>query len=356
MGLTYVGRRPLPLGERSQSVFTADASASLGYRNYEIAIIATNVFDQRYRSRRIQLCFRFQKRAAADAGAHAPFHGRGAPRHLRHLLGELGGQMNEPSRVRVRGYLGFTFTLALVLEACSGTTGGEVIAFRAAASGPRDATAPLVATNDCGWTITLTAATLHVGAIYLNQTVKVSGAQGTGCILPGTYVAQVTTGRDVDLLSPEPQPFPVPGEGTTLPALAAQVWLTGGPIDRIDDPTPILHVEGVAESGGAVRPFSGTVTIGSNRDVTDGDSVQAGASLICNSRIVSPIRTSIALDPGGGALLLRVDPRLLFTNVDFAALPAAGDGFAFSDDKDTQDQPSRNLYSQFAGGRRGLFF
>ena len=218
--------------------------------------------------------------------------------------------MNEPSRVRARGFLGVTFTLALVLEACSGTTGGEVIAFRAAASGlvtwPRRSSRRTIAGGRSA-----TAATLHVGAIYLNQTVKVSGAQGTGCILPGTYVAQVTTGRDVDLLSPEPQPFPALGEGNTLPALAGQVWLTGGPIDRVDDPTPILHVEGVAEAGGAVRPFSGTMTIGSNRDVTDGDSVQAGASLICNSRIVSPIRTSIALDPVG-MLLVRVDPRLVY--------------------------------------------
>jgi hypothetical protein len=260
--------------------------------------------------------------------------------------------MIDAARWGSMGSLGTVLTLALALGACTGTTGGEVFTFRAAASGPRDAATPLVSTNDRGWRITLTAATLHVGAIYLNQSVKVSGAQGTGCILPGTYVAQVTTGRDVDLLSSEPQPFPALGEGTTLPALAGQVWLTGGPIDRVADPTPILHVEGVAESGATVRPFSGTVTIGANRDVTDGDSVQAGASLICNSRIVSPIRTSIALDPAGGALLLRIDPRLLFTNVDFAALPAAGDGFAFSDDKDAQDQPSRNLYLNLraAGG------
>ncbi len=40
---------------------------------------------------------------------------------------------------------------------------------------------------------------------------------------------------------------------------------------------------------------------------------------ICKERIVSPIPTSIRVR-AGGALWLRVDPRQLFTNVDFGAL------------------------------------
>jgi hypothetical protein len=48
-----------------------------------------------------------------------------------------------------------------------------------------------------------------------------------------------------------------------------------------------------------------------------------------------------------GALLLRVDPRLLFTNVDFGQLPAAEAGSArsFTDAKPAGDQPSINLYN-----------
>ncbi|MET0594571.1 MAG: hypothetical protein ABW133_17860 [Polyangiaceae bacterium] len=228
---------------------------------------------------------------------------------------------------------------------CVGTTGGELIAFETVASGPEDAVAgELRFVTDRGWNVTLTTAKLHVGAVYLNRSMPVSGVQNTSCILPDTYLAQVTSAVDVDMLSPAPQLFPALGEGmTTPPAIVAQVWLTGGRIDRIDDRTPILKIAGVAEKGSDRRPFSGTVTIGSNRIAGGTDSTQAGASPICNERIVSPIPVSIALTKGG-SLRLRLDPRFLFTNVDFAALPPRGDAFAFTDDVSAQDQPSFNLY------------
>jgi hypothetical protein len=237
---------------------------------------------------------------------------------------------------------------------CVGTTGGEMIAFEAAASGPEDAVAgePLAFVSDRGFRVSLTKAKLHIGAIYLNRSMPVSGVQNTSCILPDTYVGQVTSGLDIDLLSPAPQPFAALGEGTTTPhAIVAQVWLTGGRIDRVDDATPILQIEGVAEKDGESRPFSGTVTIGGNRIAGGTDSAQAGASPICKQRIVSPIPVFIALKKGG-SLRLRVDPRLLFLNVDFSALPAFGDGFGFTDDVTRGDQPSINLYNNLrAAGR-----
>ncbi|HMJ54229.1 MAG TPA: TonB family protein [Polyangiaceae bacterium] len=48
-GITYVGRRPLPLGERSQIIFTVDASATLGWKNFELGLVVTNLLDRRYR-------------------------------------------------------------------------------------------------------------------------------------------------------------------------------------------------------------------------------------------------------------------------------------------------------------------
>jgi TonB family protein len=48
-GVTYVGQRPLPLGERSDTVFTVDTSATFGWKNLELGIMATNLFDRRYR-------------------------------------------------------------------------------------------------------------------------------------------------------------------------------------------------------------------------------------------------------------------------------------------------------------------
>jgi TonB family protein len=48
-GITYVGRRALPLGQRSQTIFTLDTSATLAYRNAELGLVVTNLFDRRYR-------------------------------------------------------------------------------------------------------------------------------------------------------------------------------------------------------------------------------------------------------------------------------------------------------------------
>ena len=244
--------------------------------------------------------------------------------------------------------------VAALLASCVGTTGGEVITFEAAAAGAADAQAgaPLEFVIDLGWKVTLTTAKLHVGAVYFNRSMPISGVQNTSCILPDTYVGQVTDGFDVDLLSPERQTFPVMGEGVTEPpAIVAQVWLTGARVDHIDDATPILQVEGTAERGGDTKPFTGTVTIANNRLQNSTDATQAGAAPICKQRIVSPIPVRLALR-STGSLLLRMDPRYLFVNVDFAALPAAENGFAFTDDVTKKDQPSLNLYNNLRAASR----
>lgn len=241
---------------------------------------------------------------------------------------------------------------AALLAACVGTTGGDVVDFPVAAAGAADAVAgqPYELVTDRGWHVVLTKATLHVGALYLGQSLPVSGAQSTSCILPGTYVAQVTTGLDVDLLSPTPQRFPSLGHGTTLQTLVGQVWLTGGPIGTAIDAKPILVVEGTADRGGDVRPFTGQITISSNRQQRGG--TNAGASTICKQRIVTPIPTPDVTIQHQGGLLLRIDPRALFVNVDFAALASFSSGYGFSDDPSQADptlplyysQPSANLY------------
>lgn len=245
-----------------------------------------------------------------------------------------------------------TAAAILALAACVGTTGGDVVDFPVAAAGAADATAgkPYELVNDRGWHVVLTKATLHVGALYLDQSIPVSGAQNTSCILPGAYVAQLTTGLDVDLLSPLPQRFPALAHGTTLPALVAQVWLTGGPIDSAVDARPILLLEGTADRAGDVRPFTGSITISSNRAPQGGTS--AGASPICKQRIVTPIPTPNVTIQHQGGLLLRIDPHGLFVNVDFGALGKFSSGYGFSDIPSEADpssplyysQPSANLY------------
>jgi len=232
----------------------------------------------------------------------------------------------------------------LALPACVGTTGDDVVDFDAVASGPPDAVAgqPLSFEGSRGWQVRLTRTTLHVGALYLADAMPTAGAQATSCILPGSYVAQVVEGREVDLLSAEPQAFPTRGRGTTLEARAGQVWLTSSDVNLASVPTPptvILNLLGSAERDGEVRPFEAKLTIASNRWDSTGST--AGGTTICKERIVSPIPTDVRVE-NEGALWLRVDPRLLFTNVDFGALEAQGDVFVFKDD--SSDQPSANLY------------
>src|SRR4029079_14599191 len=117
----------------------------------------------------VQLRVRLPQSAASDARPRTTFHRRRAARPLRHARHQL-------RRSVMRSSLLFLWVIA---SACVGTTGGDVIDFPAAASGPRDAEA--LKTNgfdtDLGWHVVLAKATLHVGALYLSQTQPVSGAQ-----------------------------------------------------------------------------------------------------------------------------------------------------------------------------------
>jgi hypothetical protein len=93
--------------------------------------------------------------------------------------------------------------LLLFVAACIGTTGSDLLGFAAYGAGAEGAATAF--TTGQGWTVTLTRARLHVGAMYLNRSVPVSGGQERACFLPGIYVAQVLGGMDLDLLSPTPQ-------------------------------------------------------------------------------------------------------------------------------------------------------
>lgn len=236
--------------------------------------------------------------------------------------------------------------LVCSLPACVGTTGSDLVTFDAAAAGPADAVAgqPYSFTTGRGFRVTLTRATLHVGAVYLNRARPVSGAQETSCILPGIYVAEVTSGLDVDVLSPEPQPFPARGEGTETPAIVGEVWLSHGDVNAPDDVDTILDIAGTAEKDGATYPFAGTISIGANRAATVTDPSLPSQHPICKERIVSPIDVDIT-PRSGGSLLLRVDPRGFFTNVDFAQLGEASHApplYAFADED--EPGPSASLY------------
>ena len=175
----------------------------------------------------------------------------------------------------------------------------------------------LAFTTDRGWNVVLSQGTLHVGAIYLNQTVPVSGAQDTSCILPGTYVAEVTTGQDVNLFSGTPQLFPAPGTGVTIPALAGQVWLTGGNINTVADETPVLTIAGTAETerrDGLVRRLRSRLAPIARR--TARAPLSPEPTRFASS--ASSLRFQLPSRPRPAALCFCASiPTLLFINVDF---------------------------------------
>jgi TonB family protein len=48
-GVSFVGARPLPFNEKSETTFLVDAGASLKWRAFALGLIATNLFDRKYR-------------------------------------------------------------------------------------------------------------------------------------------------------------------------------------------------------------------------------------------------------------------------------------------------------------------
>ena len=228
------------------------------------------------------------------------------------------------------------FLLSLV--SCVGTTGGDVVDFDATASGPADAGPGMQFTTDRGWHVELDKAVLHIGAVYLNEAVPVSGSQPTACVLPGTYVAEVTDGMDVEPALAGSATLPAAGHGYD----AARARRRGVAHRRRHEPDPGRNADprdsGNRDPGSVSIPFTGKITIGANRQPGN---TSTSSHPICKERIVSPIPVRLSLTRHG-TLRLIVDPRRFFTNVDFGQLQQFSSGYGFNDD--SSDQPSRNLY------------
>jgi hypothetical protein len=210
--------------------------------------------------------------------------------------------------------------VAAALAGCGGTTGSGLVAFRARAGGVEGAAE---FDSGSGYHVTLSRAALHIGAVYLNESVPSSGGPELPCLLPGIYVGEVFGGVDLDLLSTTLVPFPTTGEGTMKTAKEADVWLTGGDVNAPSDPTPILDVAGTAARGDQTWPFTATVTISTNRQIPPATPSMPGSNPICRQRIVSLIPVNLDLFDGG-TLDVRVDVRPMFAAVDFALLPQDG--------------------------------
>jgi hypothetical protein len=239
------------------------------------------------------------------------------------------------------------FLLAIAPSACVGTTGGDLFEFKAYAAGPARAHGTLSFDNGHGFHVQLSEARLLVGGLYLNRSRPTSVSADTSCSLAGIYVAEVLSGREIDLLSGDPQAFPNLGFATSDVAQTGEVWLAKGDVNETESQTTILRVSGTAERDGESYPFTGELSIGENRAPPATDPALPGQHPICKQRIVSPI--PVNLKPRAGAsLLLRVDPRAMFANVDFTRLTATHGVYAFADESGA-DPASDNLY---AGLRR----
>ena len=81
-GVTYVGHRPLPFGERSNAIFTVDLSASIGWRMIDIGLSATNLFDRRYRLGEYNYVSDFHSNPNLPTLLPARHFSAGAPRAL----------------------------------------------------------------------------------------------------------------------------------------------------------------------------------------------------------------------------------------------------------------------------------
>jgi hypothetical protein len=239
-------------------------------------------------------------------------------------------------------------TLALLAPlGCVGTTGGELFELRAYGAGAPDVSRGARFSTSQGYVVRLDEARLFVGGVYLNRSRPASVSSDTSCALSGIYVAEVLSGRELDLLSSELQPFPSSGFATSESAASGEVWLTRGDVNQEASSAAVLRVSGRAERDGVEFPFGGTVSIGRNRVVPPTDPALPGQHPICKQRIVSPIPVELEAS-AGRSLVLRVDVRGMFANVDFATLTKRGDSYAFADETGV-DQASDNLY---AGLRR----
>ncbi|CAN5771073.1 hypothetical protein BH11MYX4_BH11MYX4_44250 [soil metagenome] len=219
-----------------------------------------------------------------------------------------------------------------------GSTGSDRFAFDARAGGiARDGAAPFTFTNETGWTVTLTRATVTIGPVYLNVVAPlrddtsswvpwlgVRRAYGDDDHLgegreAGEVLAQVT----FDALSPGLVPFAVQGTMAQDQVRTAEIWLWPPP--GVSPETVKIDAAAVDFAGEATRAdarvrFRGTLVL-DDAWTTDARPGERSAQPVTSLRKVRGIPTSF-LPTAGGALEIRVDVRPLFRGADFSNLQA----------------------------------
>jgi hypothetical protein len=206
----------------------------------------------------------------------------------------------------------------VAVAGCHLDSGSSIVDFLPYGAGPADAVGSVEFTSPLGFDVTLTKVTAHVGAIYLTTAVSGGDSANTSCVEPGLYIGEVPGAGNLDLLNPTPQEFTVTGDGTSGTVTTAEIWLTNGDINATDD-TAVITLEGTAEKGNEIYPFSASVSIGSNRLKPVTNPALPGLNPICKRRIIT-VPTPPFSTENGQDLVMRMDPRGWFNSVDFSQL------------------------------------
>lgn len=253
-------------------------------------------------------------------------------------------------------------------ETGCGSTGSKRFAFEARVGGiARDVARPYTFTNEGGWIVTLSKATVTIGPVYLNiiaplhdQTTHRLGFPfrikrayanldhlGEGRIV-GEVLAQVT----FDALSPAMVVFPSLGTITQEEVRTAEVWLWPSPstppeATKID--TVAVDLAGQAARAADRVRFRGQVIL-DDAWATDATAGERAATPITSLRQVRGIPLQFFPEEGG-RLEIRVDLRPLLRGADFSNLqanPSDEDGTKIlvqsKTGKFTTDQVMRNVF------------
>jgi len=93
LGMTYVGRRALPFGQRSDVIFVVDASVELSWKWVSLGGSATNLLDTRYRQVELNYASDFQTSGSLPPLVPARHFVAGAPRTFLFTVGlHFGGE------------------------------------------------------------------------------------------------------------------------------------------------------------------------------------------------------------------------------------------------------------------------
>lgn len=243
---------------------------------------------------------------------------------------------------------------------CLGTSGNERYAFEARASGVEGAAD---FTNDLGWRVTLSHATMRLGPIYLNTVAPLRASRrfallreahaAAGHLKGGLVVGEILGDVEIDLLSPDPTAFPVTGQITGDAVRTAEIrfWPGSGLPPDARATAPTLVVAGAASRGGETIRFEGRLTIDESWLPSAAPGDRDFLTLV-DVREVRGIPAGFTAAEGG-SLRVRVSPQRLFASSNFAQIREnpLSDGDAevrslvqSSGDTGTTDPVMRSLY------------